>query len=112
MLQGIINASRWVYPTGYVAYPARGSVRSEQRSPRPKEPAGKCEVIFARPLSVNYFTLFSVNSVSSVANNAKCQMLKITSHRDHRDHRVTEEITIDKCKPYHFNLCELCVLCG
>ncbi len=34
------------------AYPARGYVRSEQRSPRPKEPAGKCEIIFARPLSV------------------------------------------------------------
>ena len=33
------------------AYPARGSVRNEQRSPRPKEPAGKCEVIFARPLT-------------------------------------------------------------
>ncbi len=33
------------------AYPAHGSVRSEQRSPRPKEPSGKCEVIFARPLS-------------------------------------------------------------
>ncbi len=33
------------------AYPARGSVRNEQRSPRPKEPAGKCEVIFARPQS-------------------------------------------------------------
>ena len=32
------------------AYPARGSVSSEQRSPRPKEPAGKCEVVFARPL--------------------------------------------------------------
>ncbi len=32
------------------AYPARGSVRSEQRSPRPKEPAGKCEVILALPL--------------------------------------------------------------
>ena len=23
-----------------------------------------------------------------------------------------EEITIDKCKPYHFILCELCVLCS
>ena len=36
------------------AYPARGSVRSEQRSPRPKEPAGKCEVIFTRPLSSTF----------------------------------------------------------
>ena len=35
------------------AYPARGSVSSEQRSPRPKEPAGKCEVIFPRPLRLD-----------------------------------------------------------
>jgi hypothetical protein len=33
------------------AYPASGSVRSQQRSLRPKEPAGKCEFIFARFLS-------------------------------------------------------------
>ncbi len=34
------------------AYPANGSVRSEQRRPRSKEPVGKCEVICARPLTV------------------------------------------------------------
>ena len=33
------------------AYPASGSVRSEQRSQRAKGPAGKCEVIFARSLT-------------------------------------------------------------
>ncbi len=44
------------------AYPARGSVRSEQRSPRPKEPAGKCEVVFARPLSYEqYLSALKIN---------------------------------------------------
>ncbi len=46
------------------AYPARGYVRSEQRSPRPKEPAGKCEVIFARPLSIHGFMICKVKFVN------------------------------------------------
>jgi hypothetical protein len=59
------------------AYPARGSVRSEQRSPRPKEPAGKCEVIFARPNSIDHRMSTPMRTCHSVMRGFICQVANI-----------------------------------